>query len=97
MRYVDPQGQERLAAADTVILALERLPNNELAGSLRGRAPELYEVGDCTEPKNIMSAMHSAYRAARDIWSGFHSACGVKLPAKVRPLNRLRACNFGWP
>jgi len=38
------------------------LPNNELAAALRGWPPELYEVGDCAEPKNIMTAMHSAYR-----------------------------------
>ena len=67
VRYVDAEGQERMAEADTVLLALERVPNGELAAALRGRVPELYEVGDCTDPKNIMTAMHSAYYVAKQI------------------------------
>ena len=67
VRYLDGEGQERLATAEAVIVALEGQPNNELAATLQGRVAELYAVGDCTEPKNIMQAMHGACYVAKQI------------------------------
>jgi hypothetical protein len=39
--------KERIAEADTVILALGRQPKRDLTEATKGRAPELYEVGMC--------------------------------------------------
>ena len=63
----DKEEKERLVEADTVILALERIPNDELQKKLEGKGPELYSIGDCVEPKHIYNAIHSGYRIAREI------------------------------
>lgn len=64
---IRPDGREEVLEADTIILALGRKPDNRLAQALKGRVPELYQIGDCVEPSNIMYAMHSAHRVAKEI------------------------------
>ncbi|MFH1141487.1 MAG: FAD-dependent oxidoreductase [Chloroflexota bacterium] len=61
----DKDGKETHIEADTVIVALDRVPENTLVEQLRGKVPEVYEVGDCVEPLHIMNAVHSANRVAR--------------------------------
>jgi len=63
----DKEGKEQRLTADTVLLALDRVPCNGLQEKLQGMVPELYQVGDCVEPKHLQSAMHSAYFTAREI------------------------------
>jgi pyruvate/2-oxoglutarate dehydrogenase complex dihydrolipoamide dehydrogenase (E3) component len=67
VRILRPDGQEELLEADSVILALGEIPNDGLARALEGKVPEIYQVGDCVEPNNIMYAIHSAYRVAKEI------------------------------
>ena len=63
----DKHGQEHLIRVDTVLLALERVPNNALTEELKGKVAEVYQVGDCVEPKHLLAAIHSAYRVAQEI------------------------------
>jgi pyruvate/2-oxoglutarate dehydrogenase complex dihydrolipoamide dehydrogenase (E3) component len=56
--------EEREEPVETVILATERRPNCDLAAKLRGIVPEIYEVGDCREPRRILDAVHQATYAA---------------------------------
>jgi len=63
----DRRGEEHLIKVDTVLLALERVPNNALTEEMKGKVAEVYEVGDCVEPKHLPAAIHSAYRAAQEI------------------------------
>lgn len=67
IHFIYPEGKEGVLEADTIILAWGEKPDNRLAQALREKVPELYPVGDCVEPYNIMFAMHSAYRVAREI------------------------------
>jgi 2,4-dienoyl-CoA reductase-like NADH-dependent reductase (Old Yellow Enzyme family)/thioredoxin reductase len=60
-------GGEQLFAADTVIYAVGQRPLSEEAAALRYCAPEFYQIGDCTAPKNIMSATSTAFTVARNI------------------------------
>ena len=64
---VDKEGKETLSRADTVIIALARLPNNKLVQELKGTVGELYEIGDCYEPGNMLDSIHGASRLARRI------------------------------
>jgi 2,4-dienoyl-CoA reductase-like NADH-dependent reductase (Old Yellow Enzyme family)/thioredoxin reductase len=64
---VDKGGKEDLIEADTVLLAPARFPNNELAEELKFKVPELYEIGDCVEPKHLQAAIHSACHVARKV------------------------------
>ena len=39
-------------------------PNKALAKSLEGKVAELYEVGDCLEPRHIFEAVHEGAAVA---------------------------------
>ena len=62
---IDRDFRKKTVPCDTVALALGLKSNRELYESLRGDITELYLVGDCKEPENIMHA----------IWDGYHIAC----------------------
>ena len=55
--------------ADSVIYAAGLAPREEEALSLNGCAKEFYQIGDCFEPSNILSATQMAYQIVRDIGS----------------------------
>ena len=50
--------------ADNIVLATGTRPNNSLTKLLKGNVPELYEVGDCVEPRRILEAIHEGAEAA---------------------------------
>jgi len=58
------EGQRQTVEVDTVVLAAGSLPDIELYRALQGRVPELYLVGDCVEPRNIMAAVADGYFTA---------------------------------
>ena len=60
-------GEEVFFPADTVVYAIGQRAEWERAGELCSLAPEFYQIGDCRFPRNIMSATHEAYFAARDV------------------------------
>ncbi|MDP7469252.1 MAG: hypothetical protein QGI79_00345, partial [Dehalococcoidia bacterium] len=53
--------------ANTVIIAHRRQPLDQLFQGLVAKGMPVYKVGDCVEPKNILEAVHTAYRVARQI------------------------------
>jgi 2,4-dienoyl-CoA reductase-like NADH-dependent reductase (Old Yellow Enzyme family)/thioredoxin reductase len=53
--------------ADTVILAVGSKPDNTLAQELEGIAPEVYTIGDCSEPRDAAAATLEAARIAFSI------------------------------
>ena len=50
------EGQKLTLEADTIMTALPLSPNTEIMNSLKGKAPEVYFVGDCNDPKLISEA-----------------------------------------
>jgi 2,4-dienoyl-CoA reductase-like NADH-dependent reductase (Old Yellow Enzyme family)/thioredoxin reductase len=63
----DRDWNRHVIPADTVVFALGSRANNKLVGSLRGRVPELYLVGDCARPRKIFEAIHEGSHVARQI------------------------------
>lgn len=61
------EGERQTINADTIVIALPFKPNTELIKALEGKAPEVYSIGDCSEPRLIMDAIGDGYRIARDI------------------------------
>ena len=61
-----PDGEE-LIKADTVIYAIGQSPLWKEAAALYDCAPEFYQIGDCTVPKNVQAATSVAHRIAMDI------------------------------
>jgi pyruvate/2-oxoglutarate dehydrogenase complex dihydrolipoamide dehydrogenase (E3) component len=65
--YIDKEGVIYQLTVDTVILALYRIPNRELIEALSERIKNLYDIGDCREPRNMRFATHEAAYVARQI------------------------------
>jgi len=64
----DGEGCERILQADTFLVAMGRIPNRELAQALiQKQRPNIYEIGDCRQPRRIYEAIHEANAAARAI------------------------------
>jgi len=59
----DQAGEKQVLEADTVVLAAGSLPDDCLYEALRPKVMELYQVGDCVRPRDLMEAMREGYRA----------------------------------
>ncbi len=64
IELVDREGKTVFLEADTVVLATGVRSNRTLAESLQVKVPELYEAGDCIEPRRILEAIHEGAEAA---------------------------------
>ena len=64
LAVLDREGKTRLIKGDTVVFAIGMTPNNELSRKLQGKVPELYSIGDCVQPRQIIDAIHEATRIA---------------------------------
>lgn len=60
-------GRKQTLKADTIITALPLLPNDSLVKSLRGKVPEIYQVGDCSKPAYIPDAITDGSRIGRAV------------------------------
>jgi 2-enoate reductase len=57
----------RLIYADTIVLATGLKSNDELYQKLAGKVANLYVLGDCKGPRNIMGAIWDAYEVGRSV------------------------------
>jgi len=53
----DDQGKKKLEGFDSIVISLGSMPNDELLESLKGKAPEIYVVGDASKPREVMEAV----------------------------------------
>jgi 2,4-dienoyl-CoA reductase (NADPH2) len=51
------EGEKKALEADTIVVTLPYLPNNDIVKSLEGKAPEIYVIGSCGEPGLIVNAI----------------------------------------
>ena len=56
------EGQRSIIPADTVVMAVGYKANDDLFKTLQGKVPELYCVGDSSQPQGIMEATNDGYR-----------------------------------
>jgi 2-enoate reductase len=52
---------------DSIILATGMLADNKLTDEIGSKLNQVYQIGDCRQPKNIMNAIWDAYEIARFI------------------------------
>lgn len=64
---MDKAGHRFILKADTIMTALPLSPNTELADSFKGKAPEVYFIGDCQEPGLIADATYAGARVGNAI------------------------------
>jgi len=58
---------KRFIEADTVVLACGTKPNRGLLDRISNIVPEVYMVGDCLRPRNIMAAIYQGAMAGRSL------------------------------
>jgi len=61
------EGERKPLAADTILPALPMVPDTGLIKSLKGIAPEIYQIGDCEDPALIIDAIGDGSRIGRAI------------------------------
>jgi len=67
IRIVDGDGKKRVLPYDTLIISRERVANDSLFDELKGKAAEVYKIGDCSEVGDIQKAIWAANEVARKI------------------------------
>jgi 2,4-dienoyl-CoA reductase (NADPH2) len=67
IQYIDKDSGKVTLSADTVIPTRPLTANLDLFSKLKDKAPEVYAVGDCVEPKMIVDAIGAGFRTAREI------------------------------
>lgn len=64
---LDKDWKEHVFRADSVVNAMGYVPNTEISEQLSGEVSEVYMIGDCVKPRNILSAVHEGAHVARQI------------------------------
>ena len=67
LTVITSDGKKKTIEADSVVTALPLTPNNELLEKLRAKVPEVYAIGDCSEPLLIVDAIGTGLRTAREV------------------------------
>jgi len=62
VRVTTAEGREETIPADTVIIAVGYKANERLYKALEGKVPEIYCIGDSSEPRRILEATSEGYR-----------------------------------
>jgi 2,4-dienoyl-CoA reductase (NADPH2) len=67
LTITNKEGQRQTITADSVIPALPLAPDLKFFKSLEGKVPEIYAIGDCSEPLLIVDAISKGMSVARTI------------------------------
>ena len=67
VQYIDKDGKKMTLPADTVIPTRPLSASLDLFNKLKDKAPEVYAIGDCIEPKMIVDAVAAGFRTTREI------------------------------
>jgi 2,4-dienoyl-CoA reductase (NADPH2) len=67
LTIVTREGERQTLEADTIVPAVPLTPNTKLFETFKGKAAEVYFIGDCAEPKVIIDAVAAGYRVANAI------------------------------
>jgi len=61
------EGKQPTIEADSIVTAMPLAPNARLVKSLEGKAPEIYDIGDCSKPRMIVDAIADGWKIANKI------------------------------
>jgi 2,4-dienoyl-CoA reductase (NADPH2) len=67
VRFVSRDGKKKNLEADSVIPTAPLTANTILFNSLKGKAPEVYAIGDCGQPRMIVDAIADGWKIANKI------------------------------
>lgn len=60
--YIERNGAEQFIEADAIVIAVGSVAQTSLEDELREFVQEVYAVGDCFNPGNILGAVHEGYK-----------------------------------
>jgi 2,4-dienoyl-CoA reductase-like NADH-dependent reductase (Old Yellow Enzyme family)/thioredoxin reductase len=63
----DASGTKKIGEFDAIILAVGSVTNDRIAHSLEGKVPELYVIGDASEPREALEALYEGEEIAMRI------------------------------
>ena len=61
---IDLKLEKHTIQADNVVLALGLKPSRKLYEALKGKVSELYMIGDCVKPRNIINSIQEGFQIA---------------------------------
>jgi pyruvate/2-oxoglutarate dehydrogenase complex dihydrolipoamide dehydrogenase (E3) component len=64
---IDKTGKRIELSADSVVLSLGVKPREEVVNAFQDSAQDVYIIGDCSKPGNLMSAIHDGFNIAMEI------------------------------
>jgi 2,4-dienoyl-CoA reductase (NADPH2) len=67
LTIINKDGKKEMLEAETIVPALPLTPDLKLYESLKGKAAEIYAIGDCKEPLLIVDAISQGMETARVI------------------------------
>jgi len=67
LRITNKEGQQQMIEADTIVLAVGARPNTGLLDALKEKVPEVYQIGDCVEPRCIREAIAEGFEVGRTL------------------------------
>jgi 2,4-dienoyl-CoA reductase (NADPH2) len=67
LMIITKDGQKQLIEADTIVPALPYKPNTDLYNSLKGKVPEIYLIGDGSDPRLILEAVSDGWKTASSV------------------------------
>jgi len=63
--FTDEDGEEKMLEADTIVIAVGMKCNSEMIRDINDKVCEVYAIGDCAEPRKLLSAIWEGYRKGR--------------------------------
>jgi NADH dehydrogenase FAD-containing subunit len=63
----DASGENRIDGFDSIVLALGSTPDDRIARGLEGKVPELYVIGDASQPREALEAVYEGEEVALKI------------------------------
>ncbi|MBU2499329.1 MAG: FAD-dependent oxidoreductase [Proteobacteria bacterium] len=67
LKLIDKDGKQRTIKADTIVYGVGMKAEKRLAGELEGKVPELYTIGDCIRPREILEAVDEGARVGCEV------------------------------
>ncbi len=61
-------GEMVFLKADSVVIAVGSKAEDKLASELEGLVPEIYKIGDCVEPRDLMAAIHEGSKVGNELF-----------------------------
>jgi 2,4-dienoyl-CoA reductase (NADPH2) len=67
LTLINAAGERQTLEADSIVPALPLAPETGLMKALKGKVPEVYAIGDCQEPRQIVDAISDGARVGRSL------------------------------